>query len=288
MKSDKERNSILLFIPFVFFTALSVIFKLHNDVYVEVTRLKFSYLYWFENISLFVFSSCLFYKISGTIKAEKTQNTLKLDENWLNQIKGVSYLLTLLFISFNCYKLVFDFKVEWFSNILKLFTSVYFFWLCFRGISELRIKDERNEITQKLKPASNNPGKRAFSGSGKTSRGNEPEYVRVIDELLNVGKLYRKPDLSREYIAEKIGISPGYLSEIINSNYNQNFSSLVNSYRIKEAMELLQHPEFSKYNIVSVAYEVGFNSKSSFYKAFKKETGTTPSIYLSSQICPDL
>ncbi|UGU15447.1 helix-turn-helix domain-containing protein [Sinomicrobium kalidii] len=232
-------------------------------------------------MTLLIFSSYLFYRITNIIKAEKARNTLKLDEGWLNQIKGVSYVLTLLFICFNCYKLIFDFKVEWFSNILKLSTSVYFFWLCFRGVSELRIKEERHEITRKLKSASNDSIKQFFSEPGRTSRGNEQEYLKEIDHLLNSDKVYRKSDLSRELFAERIGISPGYLSEIINTNYNQNFSSLINSYRIKEAMALLQDPEFSKYSIVSVAYEVGFNSKSAFYKAFKKETGTTPSDYLS-------
>lgn len=282
-----KAKKIYLVLPFIFFTSLSIILKLHNEVDMQSSRRDFNSLHWLENIALLVFCSYLFYKLNIVVKTEKIQNSLKISEIWLKQIINISFLLALSFICFIFYKLVFDFKVIWFLNLIKLLTSLYFFWLCFRGISELRIKEERNEITLKLKNTTNSR-KQAFSISVKTSSGNEPEYLKGLNNLLELDKLYRETDLSRERIAEKLAISPGYLSEIINSHYNQNLSSLINSYRIKEALQLLQDPEFSKYNIISVAYEVGFNSKSAFYKAFKKETGTTPSAYLSAQICPNL
>lgn len=287
-RSVGKAEKIYLVLPFIFFTGLSVALKSHNHVYVQLSGRDFNSLYWLENIVLLFFSSYLFFKLNKMVKTEKNQNTLKINENWLKQIITVSSILTLSFICLIFYKLVFDFKAIWFSNSIKLLTSLYFFWLCFRGILELKITEERNEINLKLKKTLVSSDEQELSKLSKTISGNESEYLKGINDSLELDKLYRETDLSRERLAEKLGISPGYLSEIINSNYNQNFSSLINSYRIKEALELLQDPEFSKYSIVFVAHEVGFNSKSAFYKAFKKETGTTPSTYLSKQMCPDL
>ena len=60
---------------------------------------------------------------------------------------------------------------------------------------------------------------------------------------------------------------------------NTSFPDYLNSYRIEEAKSYLKNPEFSKYTIVSIGLEAGFNSKSSFYSVFKKATGQTPATF---------
>jgi len=65
---------------------------------------------------------------------------------------------------------------------------------------------------------------------------------------------------------------------LINEHFNMTFHQFVNSYRIKEAQELLKSEE--ERNIIDIAYEVGYNNKVSFNKAFKKNTDLTPSQYL--------
>ena len=59
----------------------------------------------------------------------------------------------------------------------------------------------------------------------------------------------------------------------------QNFLDFINQKRIKRAEEMLGGPTFSQYTILAIAHEVGFNSKSAFYTAFKKFTGHTPTTY---------
>ena len=64
---------------------------------------------------------------------------------------------------------------------------------------------------------------------------------------------------------------------MINERLNMNFNTFINQYRIDEAQKLLiRDPERS---VISVAYDVGFNSKSSFYDAFSRYTGVTPQAY---------
>jgi AraC-like DNA-binding protein len=69
------------------------------------------------------------------------------------------------------------------------------------------------------------------------------------------------------------------LSYIINARLNKNFFDFVNEFRIKEAAAMLRNPEYKDYNIMRIAFEVGFKSKSTFNKAFKKHTRFTPSAY---------
>lgn len=85
-------------------------------------------------------------------------------------------------------------------------------------------------------------------------------------------------------MALKIDISTNHLSQIINQNLDMNFYDFVNSYRIKEAKERIIDTKFDNLSFLGIGLEVGFNSKTSFNKYFKKFTGTTPSLYKKSKI----
>jgi YesN/AraC family two-component response regulator len=79
-------------------------------------------------------------------------------------------------------------------------------------------------------------------------------------------------------VAEKLDTTRHNTSQLINEHFNMSFREFVNSHRIQEAKELLE--EKTELNIIDVAYEVGYNNKVSFNKAFKKDTQLTPSEYL--------
>jgi AraC-like DNA-binding protein len=110
----------------------------------------------------------------------------------------------------------------------------------------------------------------------------EPETVeRCMKKLLyvmDIEKLYQDDKLSLQALAKKISISAHILSQVINEQLNKNFSDFVNSYRIEDAKKMLQEAD-EETSILYICYEVGFNSKSAFYRAFKKFTKMTPSQY---------
>ncbi len=97
--------------------------------------------------------------------------------------------------------------------------------------------------------------------------------------MIENDKIYLNKDVNIRLIAEVLQTNKSYVSHIINDTYNKNFNSFINQYRIKEAVELLSNPDYNQYSIEGIAYEVGFNTKSSFNNAFKKETGVTPSFF---------
>lgn len=89
-------------------------------------------------------------------------------------------------------------------------------------------------------------------------------------------KLFLDPEISLKELSEKTGISPRYLSQVINSTFKQNFFDFINHYRIEEAKRLMAGTVRKEITVLEVMYHVGFNSKSSFQTAFRKYTGTTP------------
>lgn len=87
-------------------------------------------------------------------------------------------------------------------------------------------------------------------------------------------KIYKDNEIGLGMLSKHIDRDRYKVSQVINEYLTQNFYSLLNHYRIREAKDLLAND--SKISVKSVMYEVGFNSKTSFYSAFKKETGLSP------------
>jgi len=98
-----------------------------------------------------------------------------------------------------------------------------------------------------------------------------------LEKLMQTEELYLDPNLSLPMLAKRIGVSTNILSQTLNEKIKSNFFDYVNKYRIAASL-----PMITKRNstVLTVAMNVGFNSRSAFYKAFKRETGTTPGSYL--------
>jgi|SRR5579863_783235 len=97
--------------------------------------------------------------------------------------------------------------------------------------------------------------------------------------LLDQKKSYLDPLLTLNKLARQLSISDKQLSQVINERTGNNFNDFINKYRIEEAQNLIKSNNHQQPNILTIAYEVGFNSKSTFNAAFKKFTNSTPSEY---------
>lgn len=104
------------------------------------------------------------------------------------------------------------------------------------------------------------------------------ELKESLHEIFHKDKLYRRNDISLDLVAEKLGTTRHNASQLINEHFNMSFHEFVNHHRINDAKELLKKEK--ERNIIDIAYEVGYNNKVSFNKAFKKDTNLTPSQYL--------
>jgi AraC-like DNA-binding protein len=102
------------------------------------------------------------------------------------------------------------------------------------------------------------------------------EEIKQLTSYMETEKPYLNPSLTIRNLSEKIKMNSRDVSVLINQHLNQHFFDFVNEYRIKEAMKILKDPAKKEFTVLEILYEVGFNSKSSFNTAFKKNTGYTP------------
>ena len=105
------------------------------------------------------------------------------------------------------------------------------------------------------------------------------ELKESLVHLFAEDKIYKENTINLDMVAEKLNTTRHNASQVINEHFNVSFHEFVNIYRITEAKRLLVDDHTKKLNIINVAYEVGYNNKVTFNKAFKKDTNLTPTQY---------
>jgi AraC-like DNA-binding protein len=101
-----------------------------------------------------------------------------------------------------------------------------------------------------------------------------------LDQIMKKEKLFKLEELSLSQLAQQLHVHPNYLSQVINTYEGKNFYDYINSLRIQEFKSLAVLSENNCYTLLSLAFECGFNSKTSFNRNFKKISGQSPSAYL--------
>jgi AraC-like DNA-binding protein len=117
-----------------------------------------------------------------------------------------------------------------------------------------------------------------------TSLDNEfKDWVEKIDTIILKEKLFENAELNLPDLSKKLNTNVSLLSKIINKGFGLNFNDLINKYRVEAIIKLLQNGEHKKQTLLSIAYECGFNSKTTFNRAFKKQTNLSPQDYIKQQ-----
>jgi AraC-like DNA-binding protein len=124
-------------------------------------------------------------------------------------------------------------------------------------------------------------GEPKYARSGLTDTAAD-EILAKLRKLMESERPYLNGDLTLTKLAESISVSPHNLSEAMNTRLNQSFYDFVNSYRVNEVKRRLQAGDAATYSILSLAYDSGFTSKTSFNTIFKKHSGMTPSQFIES------
>ncbi len=131
---------------------------------------------------------------------------------------------------------------------------------------------------QMLLPDSSEEQKQKYESSNLQAPKKE-QYVEKLVTFVETEKPYLSPELTLSELSKQVKIPPHYVSQVINEKLKCNFLDFINQYRVKEAQAKLVDPKCNHYTVISIAYDAGFNSKSTFYTAFKKQTMMTPSQY---------
>jgi AraC-like DNA-binding protein len=123
--------------------------------------------------------------------------------------------------------------------------------------------------------------KKKYAQSGLTDELAQDIYKELVHLFTKEG-YYKKNELSLNELALELGTHPNYLSQIINEKEGKSFYDFVNSFRVEEFKRLVKDSKNKQFTLLALAYDCGFNSKSSFNRYFKKNTGKTPSEFVKS------
>ena len=106
----------------------------------------------------------------------------------------------------------------------------------------------------------------------------EEIYEKILLKFV-VEKKYRDPAYPAAKMAEEIGYHARYSSAVVHLRYRDNFSQLINDFRIKEAMYMITDRHFADMKMEEIAHATGFANRQCFYSAFYRKCGMTPSDY---------
>ena len=199
---------------------------------------------------------------------------------WLNHFLGIIlifYLINMIFIALVTFNLV-STKFYEFSNIVQLFiiliASVFV-------IRQPNIFGSAEKVDLENNTYSKETNSKYFSGKGISENKSKIIYEKVL-EIMEKEKPYLNEELKLNDLAKLLNVQSHHLSAAINKNGNVNFYRFINSYRVDEVKEKLKNDNMQT-NLLAIALESGFSSKSSFNRIFKEITGNTPSSYQKKQ-----
>ncbi len=274
-----SRKDWIHFLPVIIQISCSVFVRLQN-IYWDGTKESLSwlgyygYVVWMNNSTIYIVASILIIvyayksqKLLNSVNEKYEINTTKLA--WIKRIIKsflvyFSLVLFVLLVDLVIYKSVNDGSYFYFTRFYYypffIGIAIITYWIGLEGFSrrndpELTIKTIINpDDLERLKDIS-----------------------RKLENAMENDKLFKDQELSLNSIAEQLNIKPYLISRSLSEVYNKRFNDFVNEYRVKEVQSLLQNSNNSKYTLLSIAMDAGFNSKSSFNRAVKKQLGILPS-----------
>ncbi|MCQ6961396.1 ABC transporter permease [Mucilaginibacter aquariorum] len=100
-----------------------------------------------------------------------------------------------------------------------------------------------------------------------------------LKKTVKAGLYYQDPELSLSSLAEKLELGPHELSRIINTVLKKSFNDFIGEYRVADVVQKMQNPAYDHITLLGIAFESGFNSKTTFNRTFKQITGKSPVEY---------
>ncbi|CAL2104197.1 AraC-like DNA-binding protein [Tenacibaculum sp. 190130A14a] len=261
----KAINIQLLYLPFIILSSCNIYISLARvfNWYTLPEIIQSNVGLFYRGISLL---SILFPFFTIILSYQFVKNSKDIpSKKWLLYLWMFLSVLEVFGIVLEGHRFLFSEKLP--LTYLWTIGSLFLYWFVYQGLYQFKLSNDRYAIKTK---------ERKVVVKSEKSLANQHSYFSKLLFLLEQEKIHHDASLSRDRVAEQLGISSGYLLQVIKENAGLSFSEFINSYRIKDVKAMLKDPSFDKYSLLSIGLECGFNSKTSFYTNFKKETGLTP------------
>lgn len=210
------------------------------------------------------------------------------EKRWLTQLWFWVFIIIISWVSSLIFVLFSYIDIASAMRTIALGSAFLIHWITYVGIFKFRLSKDQEEIKALIKKWKSGSVKPAIPSLPQDSVGDEKRtvsltaensYFKKLETLCTNDRIYLDHTLDRAQVAETLGISPGYVSQIVNTITGDNFSTYINRYRVEAVKTMIADAEFDNYSLLAIGLESGFSSKTTFYTAFKKMTGMTPNMY---------
>lgn len=230
---------------------------------------------------ILIFISGIVYVLWSSILLRKHKRNIR---NQFSDIEEVN----LRWLQFLTYGLGVVWSIVIFTNNdVYIFSGVTVFVVLigFFGVQQRTIFEDRKQVvvSPEGKPPEVLDDRKKYARSGLTDQLAQDIYVKLMHLIVDEA-YYKKNELSLNELATELAIHPNYLSQIINEREEKSFYDFVNTFRVEEFKRLVKDPKNKQFTLLALAFDCGFNSKSSFNRYLKKNTGQTPSQFAKSVI----
>ncbi|MBT8265439.1 MAG: helix-turn-helix transcriptional regulator [Flavobacteriaceae bacterium] len=277
--SDQKIKYWVLYPGIISFVLQAVIYFLPYD-----TKLEIAQSFWHE--FLFTILGICYSWVIGIWNLRLINQHRKEVENTFsdleNKVLGWAriFLIYLLITSVLVHVLFYVSPENYYFKIMfSIFDLIAIYWLSVNGIIQQNvlslINDKKNSPATILLENKNGVME-------KEDDDNLKSVMTKIDTYMKDTEVFLMSELTIIDLADQLKMHPKKISASINTIFKQNFNTYVNYLRIKKAEYLLSKRSTDYLSIEGVGKEVGFHSKSAFYAAFKRVTGTTPKNYKES------
>ncbi len=281
----EKKILLLLFLPFLYSAILNIIYDLDEVAgFYTIPDSGIAIIDKLSQIELFLaftfIPSLLFYSFSFIKHSEDIH-----EKRWLLILWSIVFTLLFLWVIVLFVAIFFKYDVSFTMKILALFGTFLIHWTTYVGIFKYKLAVDKlgihNFLNKDLAVSYSNFEIDSILIKEENNESITPDniYFQKLEFLCKDQHIYTDSTLSREKIAEELGISAGYVSQIVNTITGDNFANYINNYRVEAVKEMISNPEYENYNLLAMGLESGFTSKTTFYKAFKKITGQTPNEY---------
>lgn len=271
-KSINRISYVILLTPFIFFSGIYTFALLADEMLINAFTL-IEYIEPFEIYLILLFNSVVVLYFTLKVYQSNQKPTFK---KWIYSIAIGLLAIMMSFLILEFIEMIFD---MYYLKYVGILITLSFCYITYFGVQQLQIEQELS-IIRKINTSA--------KSSTITTKKHTGSHFSKIMILMNEALIFKNPDLDRELLASQLSLSVSSITRIIKEETQMHFKDFINKHRIELAKDMLIDTRFDIFSLEAIGKEVGFASRSTFYDAFKKETGISPGVFKKQRQLSDI